>query len=111
MLWSILQLFALVLLFMGISGDALYILNIKDQKQGSQTYLKISTTFQLYFKTKIPNFSDNSERHETNKKDIQYGRLHIWPPYTLYVRYWAGFFFLTKGKRFLTWFVEEFISE
>ena len=41
--------------------------------------------FQWYFKTKFPNFHDNSECHKTEKHRIT---SFAWPPYTSYVNFW-----------------------
>ena len=46
---------------------------------------KISMIFQWYFKTKFPNFHDNSECHKTEKHRIT---SFAWPPYTSYVNFW-----------------------
>ena len=47
---------------------------------------KISMIIQWYFKTKIPKFHDNSERHKTENHRTT---CYAWPPYTPYVHYWV----------------------
>ena len=50
---------------------------------------KISMIFQWCFKTKIPNFHDNSESHKTEKHRTT---CHAWSPHISYDHHWVFFF-------------------
>ena len=63
---------------------------------------KISMIFQWYFKTKIPNFPDNSERYKMEKRRT---KCYTWAPHTCYDHYWVLLRKFAKSSYFIWWMI------
>ena len=63
---------------------------------------KISMIFQWYFKTKIPNFPDNSECYKTEKDRA---KCYTWAPHTSYDHYRALLRKFAKSSYFIWWMI------
>ena len=63
---------------------------------------KISMIFQWYFKTKIPNFHDNSERSNMEKQGTT---CYTWSLHTSYDHYWVFLRKSVKSYYFIWWII------